>query len=1198
MNKWLLSAIFLILISLPPAFATEYLYQETFDTDANISDYNYLTFDTVSEFVKLPYSHSFSQIAEGIGRTWQWGVDYYGDYVAIYDYDNDDVNVLRLSNGASVFFKNMNGEIANLVDCAIALDDQNIWLACDRSNVFATKIVAYDYLGAGNKKADFDLPQNAYWDFDRQMIKVNSTFVIAIDRDSGHAIAYNKGILDTNLSFDFNDGILNSVDDWAFHLDSNYFYTFIRAAASPSDFNYSGKIFSLPHFVEAADLNNGFGGVSSSNTEVIASNDNFAFYGDYNEFLNQSGIGVVDKLVPAFTDLNGYYPQQPQYDDMRIVAVRNNRMFAGETFTVSGRYVGDFNLTDVNEIFFDSLPFEPTPYQRTYGTFAHISADYNYYLVTGAISGATDNIRLFKATDFAGIYTNQPQTITSNDINQTTNCISAARIDALENKPGGTSIQYYLSNDSGATWRSTSNHAVTTFGSCSTGVRWRAVMGTTNSSITPRILDLNVWHDDSNFIADFNYSPDPPTVLDPENGVVVSSLDFNDVSWYGDGNTWKASTWWINGSIVSYDQNFSFDFLTPSTDINVFVAVQNTGDVNRTAYSSLHIKQYPQDVNFTWNPAIPLTDVNTLFYSSCNEDANIDFRYWRFAGVYDSNTDQNINHIFTSSGTQEVCLFAHDSVDDLNKSLCANVPVAIRFRVQFWDENSGLNLQPTVSVNGVDYSASVDASGFLDLNLVQGQKVVIASSLTHSERVWSFNLTSFLDENLLLLPTVLGKDINFQFFEPNQTSLLSSALVEIQKEANGKLAGRLQTNGLGHATFFLNPNDFNYLFSIDAADGNHYDYNAAVVTTKIPINVVSGGLISPFSIFVSGVRDASFLGLAANYDINIFTETFEYYLFTVSCGTGYYQTSQAIKLQGNPSTYSYQPYCVPNDGNNLEVTIYTIDNQENRASLPGVLIESYTDVNGILTLVESKESDGTGVALMHFVFGRSYVLRFYYEGELKLEMSYVPSSTNLFVYLETGGFEEIGSVGHVNVIWYDRFANRVPHSPITLFQLLRPVAVAIGNVVVQVWHNNNLIYSDTIAVDSNMDTNISYDVNVAGLNQYTPLRVDLNIYSSLGTLIKQESAIYTFVSQTVWPDTLEYLRSGLGLLASTVISLFLCIVLMFILVAQRTGQDNSWLVVPASIVAGVFAFFQFIPFDSWILATLVGVSIAIWRVKD
>ena len=62
--------------------------------------------------------------------------------------------------------------------------------------------------------------------------------------------------------------------------------------------------------------------------------------------------------------------------------------------------------------------------------------------------------------------------------------------------------------------------------------------------------------------------------------------------------------------------------------------------------------------------------------------------------------------------------------------------------------------------------------------------------------------------------------------------------------------------------------------------------------------------------------------------------------------------------------------------------------------------------------------------------------------------------------------------------------------------------------------------------------------------------------------------------------------------------MFIGIWLTWIVVKNRVGEDNNWVVLLPIALTFLGMFFGFINFLNWVLASLFAILIAVWRVKD
>ena len=83
-------------------------------------------------------------------------------------------------------------------------------------------------------------------------------------------------------------------------------------------------------------------------------------------------------------------------------------------------------------------------------------------------------------------------TTESIEVDSTANKILSATLTASTLKPAGTSINFFLSNDNGASWTSATSGIETTFSSTGSQLKWRADLNSSSNTITPRIYDVSI----------------------------------------------------------------------------------------------------------------------------------------------------------------------------------------------------------------------------------------------------------------------------------------------------------------------------------------------------------------------------------------------------------------------------------------------------------------------------------------------------------------------------------------------------------------------------------------------------------------------------------------------------------------------------------------------------------------------------------
>lgn len=506
--------------------------------------------------------------------------------------------------------------------------------------------------------------------------------------------------------------------------------------------------------------------------------------------------------------------------------------------------------------------------------------------------------------------------------------------------------------------------------------------------------------------ANFTYTPTTPTPLDPENGISDSNIDFNDASVYGGGLFWKASTWYVNGNIVSYDQNFRYSFTYPG-DYNVYVKVQDTADNNADVNKTITIKQYPQDINFFWTPSLPSKGTNVDFNSSTDEDANITNWYWQ---IYDFNyspdTDQNITTQFTTTGTSVlVCLTVQDN-EDLNKTKCANLAVAGGAWFKFYDENSGISFPPNILTwNGVDITGDLNDSNivvipFSTYSDTNTEITLTAGHTDYTTRSMTFEVSRYSDiaELIGLLPTELGQSVEFQFYDTNLL-VLGNAFIGAYAD-NNVLVGRNKTDNIGKTTFFLDARqDINYSFWIDSADEQQFRYNMVLFILKVPKDEKDLNTIIPFNVSVSGLVSQDFNDQNVDVNLYILSETLDFYsTIFVDRNENYLPRAYLTNTKGGPSSYTLQSYLVHKD-DGASVAFFTF-NKYTRETIEDVQYVLRKSILGEGTVVvESRQTDSSGATTLAMIAGDTYILDIYIDQNLITSFTIIPEFTQYTVNL-------------------------------------------------------------------------------------------------------------------------------------------------------------------------------------------------------
>lgn len=374
-------------------------------------------------------------------------------------------------------------------------------------------------------------------------------------------------------------------------------------------------------------------------------------------------------------------------------------------------------------------------------------------------------------------------------------------------------------------------------------------------------------------------------------------------------------------------------------------------------------------------------------------------------------------------------------------------------------------------------------------------------------------------------------------------------------------------------------------------DGN----SLAFMQVKIPKNASTLTNITPFSI-TSSDFNVNLTGLSGDQNIAGIVLS-DFVSIRIDANSEFYPATYVVSTS---TTTPIQPYLVPVSGN-VEVAVYTINNQQGRQSIPNVLVESYTLINGVQTLVESKYSDGSGVALMHFIVGQSYTIKAYYNNVLKINLPYTPSSTNLFIFIDTGTVTNISPQGGLTIDWYHSPTQMIPGADgnISIWQLLKPFNTTIGDVNLIVSQGGSQVYTQRFMnINSAVDYNLNYDVNVAALNAFAPLTIELYVYDVNGALLSHGNASYSFVSSTLYIDTVGNIKNGLGLFVTTTLSILLTAFIISRIIATRFGEDNNFLGILALLILGACAFLGFIAMTTFFFAIMISSAAMLWKLRD
>lgn len=556
--------------------------------------------------------------------------------------------------------------------------------------------------------------------------------------------------------------------------------------------------------------------------------------------------------------------------------------------------------------------------------------------------------------------------------------IREVKLTVTDTTPSGTDINYYVSANGGSNWHLMTDGQTIDFDTNDgDDLRWKAELASDTGADTPTITTLTL---DYNVGAPVNFTVQGSDSLDPENGVTSVDRNFLNTS-QGSATSWE---WLVDSVSKSTDENYTHAF-TSIGDYNVtliMTTVSNTYQKDK----NVHIYQYPQDVNLNWTPITPSIETDVNFYGAASDDGSIANWFWRDNNAYFADAEDT-NKLFTVAGDHNICLTVQDN-HDLNKSKCYTISLGGRLKLYFFDENTLEPLVPTVQMAGTSYD--VNSEGYLTIGLggfTTGTYELSAYDANHTIRyfVWDLNQFSTIDANLALLKTTEGKAISFKFYSPDKTDALSNATVYVIRynestySADSNFSSIRTTSSSGETSFFLNT-DANYLFHI-VKGSSTYNYRGTVVTVNIPKNEKTLAQLTPYNIYVYGLKNESKIGSPDANTFLIFSDTVAYYQFNIDYNSDYYPRNYYLKMQGGDTNYSLQPYLL--EIANSILTLFTIYNTYYQTTVPDVLLVAKRAVGGTeQVLVESVVSDISGTANLSLYSLDTYLIEFYYNDEL------------------------------------------------------------------------------------------------------------------------------------------------------------------------------------------------------------------------
>jgi len=547
--------------------------------------------------------------------------------------------------------------------------------------------------------------------------------------------------------------------------------------------------------------------------------------------------------------------------------------------------------------------------------------------------------------------------------------------------------------------------------------------------------------------------------------VVFNTTEF---SVCGDMNVYVAST------PPGIDANFVY---TVDKSNSIISFVDTTTDVNASAHVVL------DDWNWYVDTVLTSTDQNfDLTGVTQNTDYNVALSV---CGDYDGNeycdyTEQNIN-----SG-RFFGLLHITTIDESTETLLDDVTMT-------FDSNT----------------YDLDSELWLDINFLGATsttQTIWFSKNDYNGRSYEIDMNQYSDLNLsmLMLSDTNGREIEFQVYQSDETTLYTNTYIEMfNHNKDNNYVGRAKTDSQGYVSFYLNPNDENYTMRIYGDTTT--DYNAMVLTINKPKDESTGSLIdSGWDLEVTGLAWQSYNNLSGSQTFNMYANTSnEYGLKIDSNDATYFGRKYYVSYVGATTAETLQPYLV--DINSaVNTTLYTISGYTQQP-FGGVVIKIYKTISTDgRVLVEQVTTDAKGEALISMIANDEYEFEVYVGGVLQGSQVYsvTSTSTSIYISLDDLGITNptLGS-GLVDVVFTPN-RGKIFSTDTTLTQEIDLVDYDLGLTFVSAYiyvvntdvngtpDNDVNIWSKTITTTTN---NITIDT--------TNHTIDGNTYDTNGVLI-------------------------------------------------------------------------------------------------
>ena len=752
----------------------------------------------------------------------------------------------------------------------------------------------------------------------------------------------------------------------------------------------------------------------------------------------------------------------------------------------------------------------------------------------------------------------------------------------------------------------------------------------TDTNVTPFINDANV------FLKWFDFNSTIPPNIDSNNAAIVEgSLQIvngaawgNSYAFLNDGDFYREWGATIEADVnvgPSAGTNFGFNDGTGTTqndmntaiyqsELNITVIQGETGSPSYptawVANQFLRLKVTGKSLSGTKMYHGDLTDFDlNQFYTASNPSQNgitlgvtvepdigTSINFDNLKMYYDANSlgasalliDSNNLIAGFSANPSQLFLDQDGGITsgDVNFNSITSASPDVNIVSYAWKINgvdTGLtdeNITYTFSSVG-DYNVSLGVNG---QNVDSGANLYSQSDLNYSVR----NLIQGLDINFVYNNFLNNIDVNFGLTSDSSANYVVWGGTDFDSNLSGLVVNKTYTvEGLKQVCVVVNSGaDTNSLYC--------ENFVATRFLVKKPLDEDSLIVLTPFTVSGS-VPTQTFSNYSSDLNLFAFYQSSDEFRINVDFNASYYPRNYFFDLNSSTFYFEVQPYLVSTTSG-IQSVIFTIDNLS-RTTISGVIVQSYRDINGTMTLMESGISDASGTVTLSFLTEPTYTLYFILDGNVLSSGNIVAKSTTLYAFIFTGVITTSPTaLPKFSVQWFPSGSSILSDADDNAFlnQLISYADTNIFNIHVSVWSNDLNVFEHDFNGLGSGDWNISYDFNVSDVNQFSFLNVRMLITtSSDGNFTFTKTYIVVFSGTQGILNNFKSIKSELGNTSVLILSILISLgVVAF--VAMRLTTDPAWLGILAILITGFFVYISWLPFNEWAVAAVGGIALMFW----